>query len=108
MSGTQWYKGNIHTHTTESDGDQDPHKVASWYRRHGYDFLVLSDHNHLTLLGVRLRPTPLPKAVDGAGRGDQRPGYTEAKRRSTSTELVSRGSSSPSTPVTLWRRCRPT
>ena len=50
MSGTQWYKGNIHTHTTESDGDEAPHKVVSWYRRHGYDFLVLSDHNHLTLL----------------------------------------------------------
>ncbi len=50
MSEKQWYKGNIHTHTTESDGDEDPHKVASWYRRHGYDFLVLSDHNHLTLL----------------------------------------------------------
>ena len=50
MSGAQWYKGNIHTHTTESDGDEDPHKVVSWYRRHGYDFLVLSDHNHLTLL----------------------------------------------------------
>ncbi len=50
MSETQWYKGNIHTHTTESDGDEDPHKVASWYRRHGYDFLALSDHNHLTLL----------------------------------------------------------
>ena len=38
-----------HTHD-ESDGDEDPHKVTSWYRRHGYDFLVLSDHNHLTLL----------------------------------------------------------
>ena len=50
MSEAQWYKGNIHTHTTESDGDEDPHKVTSWYRRHGYDFLVLSDHNHLTLL----------------------------------------------------------
>ena len=50
MSEAQWYKGNIHTHTTESDGDEDPHKVVSWYRRHGYDFLVLSDHNHLTLL----------------------------------------------------------
>ena len=50
MSGTQWYKGNIHTHTTESDGDEDPHKVVNWYRKHGYDFLVLSDHNHLTLL----------------------------------------------------------
>ena len=46
----RWFKGNIHTHTTESDGDASPEKVTRWYRRHGYDFLVLSDHNHLTLL----------------------------------------------------------
>ena len=44
-----WFKGNIHTHTTESDGDDTPENVVRWYRRHGYDFLVLSDHNHLTL-----------------------------------------------------------
>ena len=50
MPKLRWYKGNIHTHTTESDGDAEPHKVVSWYRRHGYDFLVLSDHNHLTVL----------------------------------------------------------
>jgi hypothetical protein len=50
MSESQWYKGNIHTHTTESDGDEEPYRVVSWYRKHGYDFLVLSDHNHLTLL----------------------------------------------------------
>ena len=45
----KWFKGNIHTHTTESDGDDTPGNVVRWYRRHGYDFLVLSDHNHLTL-----------------------------------------------------------
>ena len=45
----KWFKGNIHTHTTESDGDDTPENVVRWYRRHGYDFLVLSDHNHLTL-----------------------------------------------------------
>ena len=50
MPKLSWYKGNIHTHTTESDGDETPEKVVRWYRRHGYDFLVLSDHNHLTLL----------------------------------------------------------
>ena len=50
MARASWYKGNIHTHTTESDGDTDPHKVTGWYRRHGYDFLVLSDHNHRTIL----------------------------------------------------------
>ena len=50
MPKTRWYKGNIHTHTTESDGDASPEVVVRWYRRHGYDFLVLSDHNHLTIL----------------------------------------------------------
>ena len=30
--------------------DSDPETVTAWYRRHGYDFLVLSDHNHRTLL----------------------------------------------------------
>ena len=50
MSEQTWYRGNIHTHTTESDGDAEPDVVAAWYRDHGYDFLVLSDHNHLTLL----------------------------------------------------------
>ena len=50
MTSGRWYKGNIHTHTTESDGDASPETVVRWYRRNGYDFLVLSDHNHLTLL----------------------------------------------------------
>lgn len=50
MAKARWYKGNIHTHTTESDGDASPETVVRWYRRHGYDFLVLSDHNHLTIL----------------------------------------------------------
>ena len=49
MPKLKWFKGNIHTHTTESDGDDTPENVVRWYRRHGYDFLVLSDHNHLTL-----------------------------------------------------------
>jgi len=43
-----WYKGNTHTHTTESDGDTPPAEVTRWYRDHGYAFLVLSDHNTLT------------------------------------------------------------
>lgn len=44
----RWFKGNTHTHTTESDGDSAPDVVARWYREHGYQFLVLSDHNKLT------------------------------------------------------------
>lgn len=44
----RWYKGNTHTHTTNSDGDSPPEYVARWYKDHGYDFLVLSDHNVFT------------------------------------------------------------
>jgi len=44
----RWYKGNTHTHTLNSDGDSTPDEVTTWYRAHGYQFLVLSDHNFLT------------------------------------------------------------
>jgi hypothetical protein len=45
---TRWYKGNLHTHTLNSDGDSTPDDVVTWYREHGYHFLVLTDHNYLT------------------------------------------------------------
>lgn len=44
----RWYRGNTHTHTLNSDGDSSPDEVARWYREHGYQFLVLTDHNFLT------------------------------------------------------------
>lgn len=44
----RWYKGNTHTHTVNSDGDSTPDEVVRWYREHGYQFLVLTDHNFLT------------------------------------------------------------
>lgn len=43
-----WYKGNTHTHSTNSDGDSKPVVVARWYRDHGYDFLLITDHNTFT------------------------------------------------------------
>jgi hypothetical protein len=43
-----WFRGNTHSHTTRSDGDVDPATAAAWYRTHGYQFLVISDHNSLT------------------------------------------------------------
>ena len=47
-SQTRWYRGNLHTHTLWSDGNDFPEMVADWYRRHGYQFLALSDHNILS------------------------------------------------------------
>lgn len=41
----RWVKGNTHTHSLWSDGDAAPEKIADWYKSHGYNFLVLSDHN---------------------------------------------------------------
>lgn len=41
-------KGNIHTHTSWSDGDSLPEVVYRWYRDHGYNFLVVTDHNSRT------------------------------------------------------------
>lgn len=47
-AGPRWYKGNTHAHTLNSDGDSTPDDVVKWYREHGYQFLVLTDHNFLT------------------------------------------------------------
>lgn len=41
----RWWKGNLHTHTLWSDGDDYPEMVAAWYKDRGYHFLTLSDHN---------------------------------------------------------------
>ena len=48
----RWWKGNIHTHTLWSDGNDFPEMIADWYRQHGYNFLALSDHNVLSQ-GIR-------------------------------------------------------
>ena len=41
----RWYKGNTHVHTYRSDGRAFPQEVAALYRRIGWDFLALTDHN---------------------------------------------------------------
>jgi hypothetical protein len=43
-----WFRGNTHTHTLESDGDSPPAEVVRWYAEHGYDFLVITDHDKIT------------------------------------------------------------
>ena len=44
----RWWKGNLHTHSLWSDGDDYPEMIADWYKTHGYHFLALSDHNILS------------------------------------------------------------
>ena len=113
-SAWRWYKGNTHTHTLESDGDSTPEDVTRWYREHGYQFLVLSDHNVLTridALSTRVRgadeqfllvpgeevtdvvrrqaaahqrPEPASSSVDAARRGDG----TSTRCSATSTRFA--------------------
>jgi hypothetical protein len=46
-SEPRWFKGNLHTHSLWSDGNDYPEMIVDWYARHGYQFLALSDHNVL-------------------------------------------------------------
>lgn len=41
----RWWRGNVHTHSLWSDGDDYPEMIAAWYKRQGYHFLGLTDHN---------------------------------------------------------------
>jgi hypothetical protein len=46
-----WLKGQTHVHTGNSpDSSTPPAEVARWYAAHGFDFIVLTDHNHVTEL----------------------------------------------------------
>jgi len=40
----RFWRGNLHTHSTRSDGVLKPEEVCRRYRAEGYDFLALTDH----------------------------------------------------------------
>lgn len=57
----KWYKGNLHTHSYWSDGDEFPEMIMHWYKDHDYQFLALSDHNIIAegVKAVKVRNEPL-------------------------------------------------
>lgn len=40
----RFWRGNLHTHSTRSDGWLSPEQICALYRDAGYDFLALTDH----------------------------------------------------------------
>lgn len=44
-----WYRGNTHTHSLWSDGNDFPEMIVGWYKENEYDFIALSDHNILAV-----------------------------------------------------------
>jgi hypothetical protein len=69
----RWWKGNLHTHSLWSDGDDFPEMIALWYAENGYNFLALSDHNTLSQ-GQRWMPLA---DIDKRSRASAFPKYLE-------------------------------
>jgi hypothetical protein len=78
----RWWKGNTHTHTLWSDGDDFPEMVADWYRRNGYDFLSITDHNTLADEGRWFRVPPQGRGFEAYLKYRERfgPEWVEERR----------------------------
>lgn len=44
----RWFKGNLHAHTLNSDGEESAEQLVNAYKGAGYDFLSITDHGKLT------------------------------------------------------------
>lgn len=52
-----WLRGSTHVHARPSgDAIAPPEAVMAWYRAHGYDFIVLTDHNRVTVIEPQFAP----------------------------------------------------
>lgn len=40
-----FFKGNMHAHTTLSDGKQTPEELKAFFKEHGYHFVAITDHD---------------------------------------------------------------
>lgn len=61
-----WWKGNLHTHSLWSDGNDYPESIVHWYRERGYHFLALSDHN---IFQDHERFVPVDRATKRGAKG---------------------------------------
>ncbi len=84
-----WWRGNTHTHTLWSDGDDFPEAVAEWYKGNGYQFLSITDHNTLASAERWLRIPPNGPAREAYTKYRERhDGSWVEERRSGDTLLV--------------------
>ena len=42
-----FYRGNMHCHSTLSDGKLSPEQLKELYKSQGYSFLAITDHEHI-------------------------------------------------------------
>ena len=58
-----WYKGNLHMHTTLSDGKIIPEEACDIYWEKGYDFIAMTDHRKPSGAGVYKSMLLIPGAM---------------------------------------------
>ncbi len=46
--GTGWYRGDLHLHTTHSDGEREPDELIREAREGGLDFIASTEHNTIS------------------------------------------------------------
>ncbi len=90
-----FYKGNLHAHTTNTDGRLSPEDVIERYANAGYDFLALTDHwkrtieaprfhkGMLLLPGIELDYSLPDQVIHIVGVGVDESILTRAERRHT-------------------------
>lgn len=49
MDERQWYKGDTHLHTTNSDGRLTPGQLVDACKEKGLDYMIITDHNYNTV-----------------------------------------------------------
>ena len=70
-----WYKGNLHMHTTLSDGKITPGEACDIYREKGYDFIAITDHRKPSRAGEHKGMVLIPGAEWDYGNGREYPVY---------------------------------
>jgi len=66
-----WYKGQMHCHTTNSDGQCTPAQLEAKYRQAGNDFLIITDHEQVTSDPAAESGSDVPVVVPGEERGTE-------------------------------------
>lgn len=77
----RWWKGNLHTHSLWSDGDDYPEMIVDWYKTNGYQFLALSDHNTLLAGEVWLHAATNAGGAEALAKYQQRFGTNWVETR---------------------------
>ena len=69
----KWFKGNLHLHTTRSDGRLNLAEASAYYAEHGYDFISITDHR-VPFIGAELGdqlPIMILDGIELAGKDYQ-------------------------------------